>query len=75
MGYTNIIATMEWGGPHTKKLKYCSSAKFDEHSNEFGKQLSPGPSLMTGTNISALPKIKLTTQTIPSSNMTYLRQK
>ena len=37
MGYTNIRATMKFWGPHTKKLKYGSSEKFDEHNNKLGK--------------------------------------
>ena len=37
MGYTKIRATMKWWDPHTKKLKYCSSAYFDEYNNKFGK--------------------------------------
>ena len=42
MSYTNIRATIKWWGPHTKTLKYCSSAKIDEHNNKFGKGWSPG---------------------------------
>ena len=37
MGYTNRRATMKLWDPHTKKLKYYSHAKFDEHNNKFGK--------------------------------------
>ena len=36
MSYTNIIATMKLWDPHTQKLKYYSSAKFDENNNTFG---------------------------------------
>ena len=36
MGYKNSKATMKWWGPKNKKLKYCSSAKFDEYKNKFG---------------------------------------
>ena len=36
MGYTNSIATMKWWDSHTKKIKYVSSTKFDEHNNKFG---------------------------------------
>ena len=36
MGYKNIRATMKWWDPHTKKLKYCSYTKMDEHNNKFG---------------------------------------
>ena len=59
MGYTNIVATIKWWYPHTKKLKYFSSAKFDEHKNKFGKWWSPGYPLINGTNISALPMLKI----------------
>ena len=48
MGYKNSIATMKWWYPRTKKLKYFSSEKFDEHNNKFGKGLSPGSGLMLG---------------------------
>ena len=58
MGYTNIRVTMKWWYPHTKKLKYCSSGKIDEHSNKFGKGWSPGSELMLGTNISTLTTLK-----------------
>ena len=34
MGYTNIIETMKYWDPHTKKLKYCLPTKFDEHNNK-----------------------------------------
>ena len=30
MGYGKSRATIKWWYPHTKKLKYCSSAKIDE---------------------------------------------
>ena len=58
MGYTNSRATMKLWDPHTKKLKYCSSTKFGEHNNKFGKGWSPGSKLMLGTNISTLKKLK-----------------
>ena len=58
MFYTNRRATMKWWYSHTKKLKYCSSAKFDEHKNKFGKRWSSGSELMLGTNISTLPILK-----------------
>ena len=50
MGYTNSRATMKWWDPHTKKLKYCSYTKFDEHNNKCGKGCSPGYELMLVTN-------------------------
>ena len=59
MGYTNRRATMKVWDPHTKKLKYCSSAKFDEHNNVFDKGWSPGSELMTDTRISTLPTLKI----------------
>ena len=49
MGHTTSISTMKWWDPHTNKLKYCSSTKFDEHKNKFVKGLSPVSELMTGT--------------------------
>ena len=45
--------------PHTKKIKYCSSAKFDEHNNKFGKGCSPGFELMLGKNILTFPKLQI----------------
>ena len=59
MGYTDRISTMKWWDPHTKKLRYVSSAKFDEHNNKFGKRWSPGSELMLGTNISTLPTLNI----------------
>ena len=49
---------MKFWDPHTKKLKYCSSEKFDEHNNKSGKLFSTGFELMLGTNISTLPTLK-----------------
>ena len=37
MDYTNRTAKIKWWEPHTNKLKYCSSGKFDEHNNKLGK--------------------------------------
>ena len=74
MGYTNSRAKMKWWDPHIKKLKYFLSAKFDEHNNKFGKLWSPGSTLTTGTNISALTMLKMTSYITPSSNMTYLKK-
>ena len=73
MGYTSSRATIKWWDPHTKKLKYFPSAKFDEHNNKFGKGRSPGSKLMIVTNTSTLPTLKLTSQIIPSSNKIYLK--
>ena len=42
MGYTKIRVTIKWWDPHTKKLKYFSYSKFDEHYNKFVKVWSPG---------------------------------
>ena len=50
---------MKFCYPHTNKIKYCSSAKFDEHKNKFAKGWSPGSELMIGTNITTLPKLKI----------------
>ena len=58
MGYTIIIAKMKWQDLHTNKLKYCSSAKFDEHNNKFGKGWSPVSELMNGIKMSILQTIK-----------------
>ena len=59
MCYTNSRATIEWWDPHTKKLKYFSSEKFDEHNNKFGKGWSPGSKIKLGTNILTLPTLKI----------------
>ena len=37
MGYNYDRTAMKWWDNHTKKLKYCSYAKFDGHNNKFGK--------------------------------------
>ena len=65
MGYTNSRATMKLWDPYTKKLKYCSSEKFDEHNNKFGKEWSSGSELMTGANIFTLPTLKLNLSDYP----------
>ena len=57
-GYTKIRSTTKWWDPHTKRLKYCLSSKFDENNNRFGKCWSPGSELMLGTNTSTLPTLK-----------------
>ena len=59
MGYTNSRSTMKWWDPHTKKLKYCSSAKSDEHKNKFGKGWSPRSEIILRTNISTLLELKI----------------
>ena len=73
MCYTNIRDTIKWWYLHTKKLKYCSSAKFDEHNNKICKVWSPGSKIMTVTNFSILPTLKLISQIIPSSKTIYDR--
>ena len=73
MGYTNTTYTIKWWYPHTKKLKYFSSAKFDEHNNKFGKVWSLRSELMTGTNISTLTTLKLMSHINPLPNMIYLK--
>ena len=50
---------MKWWVSHTKKLKYCLSAEFDEHNNEFGKGWSPGSKIILGTNTSTLTTLKI----------------
>ena len=74
MGFTNSKVAMKWWVPNTNKLKYCSSGKFDEHNNKFGKLWSPDYSLINVTNISAPPMLKLIPQTTPPTNMIYLRK-
>ena len=59
MVYKDRIATMKSWDSHTKRLKYCSSEKIDEHNNKFGKVWSPGSELMLGTNIYTLPTLKI----------------
>ena len=59
MGYTNSRAIMKWWDPHTKRLKYCSSAKFDAYNNKCGKGWLPGYELMLGTNTSTVPTLKI----------------
>ena len=71
MGYTNRRDTFNWWYPNNKKLKYCSSEKFDENNNKFGKGWSPGYGIMLGTNNSTLPTLKLTHNIITSSKMIY----
>ena len=59
MVYTNSRATIKLWYPHTKKLKYWLSAKFDEHNNNFGKGWSPGSNILKGKYTSAIPTIKI----------------
>ena len=59
MSYTSSISKIKWCDPHTKILKYCSYAKFDEHNNKLDKCWSPGYELMLGTNTSTLPTLKI----------------
>ena len=56
MGNTNSVSRED---QHTKKLKCGSSAKFDEHNNKFVKLWSHSSDLMTGTNVSTLPTLKI----------------
>ena len=46
---------MKWWYPYTKKLKYLSSEIFDEQRNKG----SSGSELITGTNVSTLPTLKI----------------
>ena len=73
MCYTSSRSTIKWWDPHTNKLKYCSSVKFDEHNNKFGKVWSPGSELTAGTNVSAHPTLKKKSHITLSSNMVYLK--
>ena len=59
MVYKNSRAKMKWWDSHTKKLKYCSSAKFDQHNNKFGKGWSPCFELILVKNTSTLTKLKI----------------
>ena len=59
MGYTSIGDKIKWWYPHTKKLKYCSSTKFDKHNNKILKVRSPGYEIMNGANISTLPTLEV----------------
>ena len=59
MKYTNRRATMKWWDTHTKKIQYFPSAKFNAHNSKFGKGWSPGSTLMTRENISALPTLNI----------------
>ena len=71
MGYTKSISTIKWWYPHTKKLKYYLSAKFENYNNKFGKGWSPGSELMLGTNKYTFQK--QTSKIILSSKMIYLK--
>ena len=59
MVYTKSKVTMKWWDPQTKKLKYFSSAKFDERNNRSGKGCSPGSELMLVANTSSPPTLKI----------------
>ena len=59
MGYTNIRAAIKQWYPHTKKLKYCLYAKFDEHSNKFGKGWSHDSNMLNVKDTYDLPTIKM----------------
>ena len=50
---------MKWWDPHTKNIKYFSSAKYDEHKNKFGKGWSTGSELMLGKNNYTLQTLKI----------------
>ena len=58
---------MKWWDPYTKKIEYFSSESFDEHNNKFCKGWSPCSELMTGTNISTLPTLKIDISDHPST--------
>ena len=46
MGITSSRSINKWWNPHTKKLKYCSSATFDEDNNKLEKGRSPVSELL-----------------------------
>ena len=58
MGYNNIRAKIKRWNQHTKKLKYFSSAEFDEHKNKFTKGWSPSYKIITSKNVSNLTTLK-----------------
>ena len=64
---------LKWWDPHTNKIKYFPSSKFDKYNNKVGQGWSPGSEIMLGTNMSTLPKLKLTSRVILSSKMIYLK--
>ena len=66
-------ATIKWWNLHNKKLKYCSSAKFDEHIIKFRKGCLSSSEIMTGTNVSILLTLKMISQITPSSKVVYLK--
>ena len=57
MGYTSRRATMKWWDPHTKRLKYYSSAKFDKHNSKLGKGWPTVSELITGTIFFTIPTL------------------
>ena len=59
MVYTNSIATIKWWDTYIKRLRYCSSAQFDEHKNKFVRGWSPCSELMLGTKHSTLQTLKI----------------
>ena len=50
---------MKWWDAHINKLRYCSSEKFDEHNNKFGKGWPPGSNMLNVKNTPDLQTIKL----------------
>ena len=50
---------MKLWDPHTKKLKYCSYEKIDEHTSKFGKGCLPGSELTAIRNTSTLQTLKV----------------
>ena len=72
MGYTNRRATVKLWEPYTKKFKYCLSGNVHKHNNKFGKICSRGSELMTGTNVSTLPTLKINISDHPFIEIIYL---
>ena len=58
MGYTNSRATVKLWDQNTKKIRYCSYAKFYEQNNKFVKRWSHDSELMNVTNVFTLTKLK-----------------
>ena len=58
MSNSNRRDTIKLWDSYTKKLRYDSSAKFNEHNNKFVKGLSTGSELMLVIIISTLTTLK-----------------
>ena len=74
MGYTNRREKMKWRDKNTKKLKYYSSAKFDEHNNKFSTGWFPDSNFLNVTYTPDIQTIKLILIITPLLNMTSLNK-